>query len=337
MVRGKQVSRFNEWDDDDDEEDARKQRARLMGQFRGVHPDDLYRPEANSITFIYDPASDRLDAQPFPKYHAYMMVGHNVSPTEAEQMRNVAVEKGQILGRFGEYQYKKVIAYYGNPPEDALKKCIAAIVKQYPEYAQQPQSVILSNPKGEPMLLSEFFPEVQKYAGAGKGQEQQSQTDNDPGCKELGVNVQGRFMPLGELIGNLHMVKGVNLELMKSAFCANYEALKRKAEQMGCEGGLALIAHIASRIECGKAATGTNQEKWDAAKKAGASALRADYQKIFSNPSRIDTEFRGRQRDIDAAWDFLQKGRNETFVGFKQWLMNEGQHANVARRRRRRR
>lgn len=305
--------------------------------YRYFNPDALYSKHANSYTFIYNPATDKLDAAAYPMFHGRMM--HGTQSANPYEERDKAIADGLILGRFGTLGAMgddpgvKVIGFWGTPPDDVIVKALKAIARDYPEFIDHPDRIMVAGKKPfKSDLLSKYVPNIKEFAGAGGKHQVAKKEANE--CDTLGINVEGRFLSLDKVIGNLHMVKGVNLELMKSVFCAEYETLRQKAQSMGCEASLSLIEDIHGRINCGPV---DNVSRWNSLKKAGASALRADYQRIFSNPERIDTEFRGRQKDIDAAWDFLQKGRrNETFVGFKQWLMNEGDKNEKQRRRRRR-
>jgi hypothetical protein len=290
--------------------------------YRGFNPDDLYTPESKSVTWIYYPKEGRLETAEYPKFHGYMLTGGKFrggDQDEAFRLRQEAIDKGLILGRFGEFSYVKVISFWGNPSKDILDGLLKAIAQEYPEYAKYPNTVMVVGTQGfNPIKLSKLVPDIQKYAGQKSKKEDKPQDAND--CNQLGINVDGKFMNLGQLAGNFHMVKGVNFDLMKSGFCGNKEQLMQQAKEKGCKGAEELIDFISGRANCG-ASTGTST--YDQAKKAGSAAYRNDLQKVFSNPSRIDTEFRGRQKDIDAAWDYLRKGRNENFSGFKQWLMSE--------------
>lgn len=280
-----------------------------------LHPDFLYFQKANSMTFIYSPQMDKLWAEKFPATHGGMLrkgVAHELPTDYPMYDRNDLVEEGSILlGRWGETQGAMCISFWNyDPDSDLVEKCLRAIIREHPEVANEPEKVVVTGDWMSANFLGDYLPDLKST-----GKQAEKGPKEPDACDRLGVNVEGRHMSLNDIIGNLHMVKGVNLEVMKSAFCGNSEQLIQQARQIGCTASLNLIDEIKSRIDCGKLAN------YGAAKKAGASALRADYQKVFSNPEKIDTEFRGRQKDIDAAWDYLQKGRNEhRFRGFKTWL-----------------
>jgi hypothetical protein len=111
------------------------------------------------------------------------------------------------------------------------------------------------------------------------------------------------------------MVRGPKLDAIKSAFCANAAQIKAALEKSGCESDVNLANWIWSRAGCK-----VDANTYNTGKEAGKAAYRNDLQKLFSKPEKLDTEFRGRQKDIDAAWDYLQK-KEHSFHGFKAWLL----------------
>jgi hypothetical protein len=327
---------FREEDDDDEDEDFGPKPA----LFTSMTPDTMYTPESQSVTFIYSPQLNKFWYDYYPTKHFEMLdrdVGKEINPRDPPADREEAIANGALLGRAGKYRGATVIAFWAKPNQEDVKKCIQSFAAKLPGYVKYPDRTLVVSQASVawyPITLSKFMPDIKNFTGTkvtDDGKKQMSQ-DTDAACKEIGVMVNGRFMPITELAGNLHMVKGPTLDLMKSAFCASYPDLKKHAEKLGCPGSNELIDHIYSRINCRAAGT-SPQAQYNNLKKSGSSAYRSELQKTFSAPHTIDSEFRGRQKDIDAAWDYLQKGRrNESFAGFKNWLMSEGKKDEKQRR-----
>ncbi len=137
------------------------------------------------------------------------------------------------------------------------------------------------------------------------------------------INVRGRDMPLGAILGNFHMVRGPELEYMKGAVCNEYDRLKRQLTASKCTASLSLLQDIWDRMG---GCPGDNKAGWDKLKNQGAMNYRNDLKKIFSNPDSIDTEFRGSQKDIDAAWDFLNRREYVNYGSYVQKLMESRKH-----------
>lgn len=53
-----------------------------------------------------------------------------------------------------------------------------------------------------------------------------------------------------------------------------------------------------------------NREEWQSRKQSGAAMYRDDLRKIFDDPQEIESYFRGRQKDIDEAFDYLNFKEN---------------------------
>lgn len=146
---------------------------------------------------------------------------------------------------------------------------------------------------------------------------QVAQDTEDAECKRLAkVNVRGKEMDLGTALGNLHMVKGPELQFMKTAICANHDQLQADLEKHSCKAQLATLGDILNKLSC--PAKG-DQGEWQRLKSQGRAQYRQDLRGIFADPDKMDREFRT-QKDIDAAWDELQHGKRENRLSFQRWL-----------------
>lgn len=307
---------YREWEDDDDED-----RRFNPAFFNDVDPDMLYFNEDKeaSITFVYDTHDGKLWSKRYPVTHNEFFESRGLKQISQPHVRDEHTNEGYVLGRIGYHMGVKVIAFWGKPQKENVVASLKSIAKEYPSVVEFPDNVMVVNVRSNsfgPTKLSNFVSDIKNFSGE-KDVTSQKPTDNIE-CQKLGININGRFVNLGVVAANFHMVKGTEFELMKSAFCGNSSTLLKQAKEKGCKGAEELITHINSRAKCGNV---TPTSSYQQAKKAGTLDYVAQLQKNFSNPNSLDTEFRGNQRDIDAAWDYLQKKRNENFTGFKQWLL----------------
>jgi hypothetical protein len=115
------------------------------------------------------------------------------------------------------------------------------------------------------------------------------------------INVGGKELSLSTIIGNLHMVKGKELEMMKRAICLDKDKIKAELEKHKCTSQLDILHDIVSKVSCdfGDWKYGYRQEL-----------------KKMLHPDNIDS-FRS-QKEIDAAWDRLHP--KEGKLNFSNWL-----------------
>lgn len=146
-----------------------------------------------------------------------------------------------------------------------------------------------------------------------------SPDDKETKCRQLArLTIDGRAMDFGTALNNFHMVRGPQMDKIKAAVCT--QGLFTKGQLKGCDHELELLNALAQKAGCG-----SPEQNYQGLLKTGRSLYRRELDDIFRKPDKVDTYFRGRQKDIDAAWDYLQKGRNEArFAGFKNWLNEHG-------------
>lgn len=132
----------------------------------------------------------------------------------------------------------------------------------------------------------------------------------DPRCKAMTIDIQGRAVPLDQVQAQLHMVRGQQLDLLKGAFCSQYQNLKNATTTAHCIIQHSQIDDIQNNLKCGN-----DKELYKSLLKAGKENYKQNLINVFRSPEKIGQEFR-RQRDIDHAWDKLQ-GEN---FSFKEWL-----------------
>jgi hypothetical protein len=125
------------------------------------------------------------------------------------------------------------------------------------------------------------------------------------------LKIDGRDMDFGTALNNFHMVRGPQMEKIKAAICSQGKFIKKQLQ--GCDHELDVLVSLDRLAGCG-----SDAQNYQNLLKTGRSLYRRELDDIFRNPDRIDTEFRGRQKDIDAAWDFVRK--TETFSGFREWV-----------------
>jgi hypothetical protein len=147
---------------------------------------------------------------------------------------------------------------------------------------------------------------VGEFVGAGVQQQK------DPQC-DMKINVQGRPLPLSDVQAQLHMVKGEPLSLLRAAFCTQAKALKNSPTTQHCTAQQRQLDDLDRAFKCGD-----DKDLYQTMLQAGKQNYRQDLRNIFRNPEKIGQEFRT-QKEIDKAWDYLQKGES---YSFKEWLHN---------------
>jgi hypothetical protein len=149
-----------------------------------------------------------------------------------------------------------------------------------------------------PKLVSDFIGKIH------------SQEEDD--CRKKAViNIDGRSTNFGTLLGNFHMVRGADMDKMRGAICNQGPGLQRELGHCDHEAGT--LKRLMTLAKCGDV-----HQSFNVAKDLGHKIYRDKLRKIFSKPEEIDKEFRT-QREIDAAWDYLQKGEAR-FIGFRNFL-----------------
>lgn len=107
--------------------------------------------------------------------------------------------------------------------------------------------------------------------------------------KKTTINVQGREMTLGEILGDLHMIRGKELENLKNAVRTKYEILKE----------IEIFRMIIQKIESKKCDSDDNFD------------LRMKYKDIFYRGGEEDDpvgkEFGYNQKAIDRAFDLVNQ------------------------------
>jgi len=138
--------------------------------------------------------------------------------------------------------------------------------------AQAPMKVIGKSPAKLPITADYVFvvggnaQTVGEFIGD-SGKEQ------DPRCKAMVIDIQGRPTPLDQIQASMHMVRGQQLALLRGGFCSQYQALKRNADTAHCQIQHRQIDDIQSKFKCGD-----DQDEYQKMLKAG----RADYKQIIS-------------------------------------------------------
>jgi hypothetical protein len=303
-----------------------------LSAYEYMDPDALYK--GGSTTFVYHIKTGKLYAEDYPTTHEDIMNrnNHEVAremgwapdpnkPTQGHYYdtnnylsRDNAL-KIAILGRVGSYKNNQCIGFW-NPKvkKSVIKNCLTKVVNDLSYLKEHPEKVIVffdyseSTIKPRPLnrILSDDDLEGPTTA---RPDDQQ-----DPECDRLGtLTVDGKPMKLSTMLGNLHMVRDGRLDGMKGAFCPAATDLKKTMAH--CKGAPEVIDTLWRKLGC---ASGQSNQ-YNQLKQLGAAAYRRDLRKVFDNPDSIDKEFRGRQKDIDAAWDYLQK-KEHSFRGFKTWL-----------------
>lgn len=138
-------------------------------------------------------------------------------------------------------------------------------------------------------------------------------------CRQFAkLTIDGRNMDYGTALNNFHMVRGPMMDKIKASICT--QGFYNKDRLKGCDHELELLNTLMQKAGCG-----TPEQNYRGLVNTGKQLYARELGDIFKAPDRIDTEFRGRQKDIDDAWDFLQKHRECRFHGFRNWLNEHDQ------------
>jgi hypothetical protein len=133
----------------------------------------------------------------------------------------------------------------------------------------------------------------------------------DPVCGGMKINVQGRPTSISDVMGQLHMVKGQQLDFLKGAFCSQYQGLKNSPEYQKCTLQHRQLDDIATALKCGK-------DDYKNFLQAGRANYAQRLRGIFADPYKMDQEFRT-QKELDAAWDYLNKKEH---LSFREWYLS---------------
>lgn len=315
--------------------------SRVAQDFEEMDPDHLYK--RGSTTFVYHIERKKLYTAKYPTTHEDLMNRNDYEiakemgwkPNKPYRggmyydngnpyLGRDAALKIAVLGRVGNFNGAPAIGIWNESVrDDLLRDCLMKLSGEIPEVkAKADEVVVFFDPAVShypPEPLTDILPELVSNHPNNPESTAAPAADhkNSPECEKLGTfTVAGKPMKLSTMIGNMHMVKGDRLDAMKGAFCPAAQDVKKKMQQAGC-GDAEFIDALWAKFGCVSDMAG----QYDQLKKLGAASYRRELQGVFSQPEKIDAEFRGRQKDIDAAWDYLQKGRNEhRFNGFKTWL-----------------
>lgn len=187
--------------------------------------------------------------------------------------------------------------------EQDLKTFLQSMLGQFP------MKVIGKSPARLPITIDYVF--TSPLAGAKSvGEMLGVNQAADPICGNMKINIQGRPTAIPDIMGQLHMVRGPQLDLLKGAFCSQYQSLKSHPEYQKCTRQLSQLDDIYSGLKCG-------QNDYQSSLQAGKAAYRQRLKDIFSDPHKMSQEFRT-QKEIDAAWDYLNKKEH---ISFREWYL----------------
>lgn len=284
-----------------------------------------------AFIWVYDKKSGKslLYSQPGDQFHSTGAGEKQYGGTELRKSLLFKKREHAVacFGRFGvtdkggfvtiwKYQEEELLTHYdrtrqkednrgfSSPNKEEIKILLKGLM------GQAPIKIIGKTPAKLPITADYVFvvggnaQTVGEFVGD-TGQQQ------DPRCKAMTIDIQGRPTPLDQIQASMHMVKGQQLALLRGGFCSQYQALKNSATTAHCQIQHRQIDDIQSKFKCGD-----DQDEYQKMLKTGKADYKQKLRDIFRSPERIDQEFRGRQSDIDAAWDKLQ---GEHF-SFKEWL-----------------
>jgi hypothetical protein len=201
-------------------------------------------------------------------------------------------------------EYTKSSNYgFGLNSPDEMKKFIYALLGKFP------MKVIGNSPAKLPITPDYMFGTSHKTPQTVGAYLSGGVEPEDAKCASMQINVQNKPTTIAQLMGQLHMVRGSQRDLLKGAFCSQYDQLKKSPETQHCDLQHRQLDNIASNLQCG-------QNDYATFLKAGKQDYRQRLKDIFRDPHKIGREFRT-QKEIDAAWDELNKRENFSFRG---WL-----------------
>lgn len=297
-----------------------------------LNPDSAIHSFGNSSEYtafiwVYDKDKNRawLFVQPGNEYH-----GYGFNNTELRHAKNLAKRNTvAMFGRFGEAKKQRATSDH---PEGGFVTVWRYKDDEYPtdhydksinyEFSQAtpsdvkvflksmlgkfPLKVIGHSPAKLPITPDYMFTSPQHGAvqiGEFLGQE----TQVDP-CSGMKIDVHGRPTAIPDIMGQLHMVRGQQLDLLKGAFCSQYQGLKSSPQYKDCGFQQRQLDYIAGNLKCGG-------NDYKTALQAGKLAYKQKLRDIFSDPHKINKEFRT-QKEIDAAWDYLNQKEH---FSFREW------------------
>jgi hypothetical protein len=300
----------------------------------GMNPDSAMTNFGDADRFtafiwVYDKKSGKslLYSQPGDKFHGTGTGEKQYGGTELR--KSLLFKKREAVvcfGRFGvtnkggfvtiwKYQEEEPLTHYdvtrekednrgfSSPNKEEIKILLKGLL------GQAPIKIIGKTPAKLPITTDYVFvvggnaQTVGEFVGD-TGQQQ------DPRCKAMTIDIQGRPTPLDQIQASMHMVRGQQLALLRGGFCSQYQALKNSAATAHCQIQHRQIDDIQSKFKCGN-----NQDEYQKMLQAGKADYKQKLRDIFHSPDKIGQEFRT-QKEIDAAWDKLQ-GEN---FSFKEWL-----------------
>lgn len=294
-----------------------------------MNPDSAmsrYGDSGDFTAFIYSSATNTLFCQPGSEYHQSGLSG----VSELKQMKNEPKNTKTFFGRYGktfdaggfitlwdisETDIKTNYNYDIGDIND-LKKMLTSMVNRSIKIVGDSPAELPDENYVFTSYSSEYNRIFVKDIINDQDTEDKQDTEN-PECKKIAkVNIRGREMDLGTAFGNLHMVKGPELQFMKTSICAQHDRLQSDLEKHSCKSQLGILDDILNKLSC--PSKGDHGE-WNKLKSQGRTQYRQGLKRIFSNPEKIGDEFRT-QKDVDDAWDELQHGKRESKLSFKRWL-----------------
>ena len=194
---------------------------------------------------------------------------------------------------------------FNNANMEETKTFLMALLGKFPMDVKGNSPAKL--PITESYVVRTDYPQISQTVGqflAGAEEEE------DPVCSKMAIDVHGKPTPIGAVVGQMHMVRGQQLDLLKGAFCSQYSLLRNSPNTVHCKTQNQQLDDIAANFKCGLG-------EFEAYKKAGKFARRQDLKNLFSNPQKLGQEFRT-QKELDAAWDELQD-KKEHILDFRQY------------------
>jgi hypothetical protein len=124
--------------------------------FPGMNPDLLYEP--GSVTFFWNPATNKVDWSNHPDRHADMLnrdgckLGRSYLRPDQHNfdavplLRTKVTYHGVVAGRIGKYEGRPVICIWNQLDEAQTRCVVAALCREFPQLtAGKDQTFIVSN------------------------------------------------------------------------------------------------------------------------------------------------------------------------------------------------
>jgi len=258
----------------------------ILKQFKGLDPDFIYK--GGAITFIFDRINNKLYDEEYPTAH-YDLAHKYRLPTV--RFRYHEIDDPFIMGRLGHYEVANkqypIIGFWNHEYHyEDIEHVLHILSRKFPEFFTDDTVIIGDYNSGVPVSnLTDWGIQPQSINYSPEEQEY---------C-QLTVDINGKPTKLTDILGQLHMVRGQNLATLQGSFCAQYPYLIKNQPEVCTK----LLYPIADKLKCG-------QSDYNKYLKSGKADYTQRLRDIFRDPARINKEF-STQKDIDAAWDYLQR------------------------------